>query len=359
MAISNARANQLLAHRTELPMALGCFPCPELGLCGGLKTSEVLFSCGDLCRCSEEDQRTCPFVCPLKSQDFVRRHREVGGFDLGTVGHAPAVPEPNFPAVVPWIDGRSCLAGGLPLPAVAVPLRRLFISRTGRATTRDRAALAATFAVTPQTAILVTGVSYEQPIEDYWSPARRAGFLDDLAALRPALVTTPNFSLFSDKPREDNLYNMKRIAICWQELASRHIPTALHLNARTDHDWRRWREFLIAHPEIGSVAFEFATGAAPKARSRWYLQQLVTLARSVGRGLRLVVRGGRLLLPYLRDHFARVVFIAPDPLMRARKRRMFVFRSGRIFWPKVPFRRGDKVDQLFLQNLADYSRALG
>jgi hypothetical protein len=72
-----------------------------------------------------------------------------------------------------------------------------------------------------------------------------------------------------------------------------------------------------------------------------------------------VVRGGRLLLPYLRDHFAAITFIAPDPLIRARKRRMFVFRSGRIFWRKVPYRRGDKVDQLFLQNLADYSRVIG
>jgi hypothetical protein len=213
--------------------------------------------------------------------------------------------------------------------------------------------------VTPQTALLVTGVSYEQPIEDYWSPARGAGFLDDLAALAPAMVTTPNFSLFSDKPREDNLYNMKRIAICWQELASRGIPTALHLNARTDHDWRRWQEFLIAHSEIGSVAFEFGTGAAPAARARWYLRQLVALAAAVGRRLQLVVRGGRALLPELRPHFRQVTFIAPDPLMRARKRRALVTLLGRPRWRKVAYRRGEKVDQLFLRNLAEYSQLVG
>ncbi len=226
MATSKARANQRLAHRTELPMALGCPPCPEHALCGGLKIDEVFYDCSDLCRCSEEEKKTCPHVCPSKPQEFVRRRQEVGGFDLRTIGHAPVVSEPDLPAVIPWIDGRSCLAGGLALPMVAVPLRRLFSGRTGRAIPRDRAAMAARFAVTLQAAFLVTGVSYEQPIEDYWSPARSAGFLDDLAALAPALVTTPNFSLFSDKPREDNLYNMKRIAICWHELASRGIPTA-------------------------------------------------------------------------------------------------------------------------------------
>src|SRR6185295_10010184 len=133
------------------------------------------------------------------------------------------------------------------------------------------------FAVAPGTPILVTGVSYEQPIENYWGLARGAGFLDDLAALSPALVTTPNFSLFSDKPREDNLYNMKRIAICWYELATRRIPAALHLNARTDQDWRRWREFLAAHPEINAVAFEFATGTAAKARAAWHLHHLLAV----------------------------------------------------------------------------------
>jgi hypothetical protein len=61
----------------------------------------------------------------------------------------------------------------------------------------------------------------------------------------------------------------------------------------------------------------------------------------------------------LRDYFAQVTFIAPDPLMRARKRRKFVYRDGKIIWRKVPFRRGDKVDQLFMDNLSGYSRVIG
>jgi hypothetical protein len=342
-------------------MALGCPLCPDYALCGGLKTDEVLFSCEDLCRCNDEERLKCPHVCQSKAHEYSRRLREVDGFDLGTIKSAPEVAIPALPSVIPWIDGRSCLAGPLDLPMVAVPLRRLFSGRTGRATPRDRESLAARFAATPQTAILVTGVSYEQPIEDYWSLARGAGFLDDLAALGPAMVTTPNFSLFSDKPREDNLYNMKRIAICWYELASLGIPTALHLNARTDQDWRRWRDFLIAHTEIGSVAFEFRTGAAPRARASWYMQQLVTIAGAVGRPLSLVVRGGRALLPALRAHFRQVAFIAPDPLMKARKRQVLLPGSSprRTCWRKVAYQRREKVDQLFLQNLAEYSRLIG
>lgn len=359
MPSDRARANRRLYHRTELPMALGCTPCPEHSLCGGLKVDDVLFDCGDLCRCTDQERLTCPHVCPSKPLEYTRRRQEVNTFDLMTVGQAGCIPIPDLPPIIPWIDSHSCLAGGLALPFIAVPLCRLFSKRTGRAICRDRAKLAARFAVTPGAGILVTGVSYEQPIEDYWRLARSKGFLDELAALEPALVTTPNFSLFSDKPREDNLYNMKRIAICWHEMATRKIPTALHLNARTDRDWDRWQDFLSAHPEINSVAFEFSTGAAPQERARWHLRRLVGLTGVVRRPLQLVVRGGRPLLPELREHFRQVAFIAPDPLMRTRKRRLLVACNGKPVWRKVKYTRGEKLDALFLQNLSEYARFVG
>src|SRR5262249_54158581 len=150
----------------------------------------------------------------------------------------------------------------------------------------------------------------------------------------------PNFSLFSDKPREDNLYNMKRIAICWHELATRRIPAALHLNARTDRDWCRWREFLAAHPEISAVAFEFSTGAAARARAQWHLRQLQAVADEAKRPLTLVVRGGRALLHELRGHFGQVALIATDPLMRARKRRVLIPEICGLRLKKVRYVRG-------------------
>src|SRR5262249_18289984 len=198
---------------------------------------------------------------------------------------------------------------------------------------------------------------YEQPIEHFWSAARGSTFLGELAALRPELVTTPNFSLFSDTPRDDNLYNMKRIAICWYELASRGIPTSLHLNARTDRDWDRWTDFLVGHPEITSVAFEFGTGAAPLLRGRWYVRQLQKLANAVGRPLQLVVRGGRHFLSDLRSHFSEEALIATYPLMKAQKRRRLVIRpGGKLAWQRMPYSKGEKLDTLFLENLSVYGR---
>jgi hypothetical protein len=101
MSSSNTLANRHLAHRTELPMALGCNPCPERSLCGGLKVDEVFFDCSNLCRCSPEEKRNCPHVCPSKPQEFVKRRQEVGGFGFETIAAAPFVPVPNLPRVVP------------------------------------------------------------------------------------------------------------------------------------------------------------------------------------------------------------------------------------------------------------------
>src|SRR5690349_6906121 len=126
MSSSETRANRRLAHRTELPMALGCSTCPDQALCGGLKTDEVFFDCQNLCRCNDEERLACPHVCQSKPLEYARRLREVNTFDFRTIGPAPRVPPPDLPALVPWIDGRGCLTGGLSLPAVAVPLRRLF-----------------------------------------------------------------------------------------------------------------------------------------------------------------------------------------------------------------------------------------
>ena len=86
---------------------------------------------------------------------------------------------------------------------------------------------------------------------------------------------------------------MKRIAIVHQEFLSEGMPAALHVNARTDRDWERWREYVAARPEVAHIAFEFGTGAGWGERMGWHTAQLAQLARAVNRPLHLVVRWWR------------------------------------------------------------------
>src|SRR5205814_6503726 len=169
--------------------------------------------------------------------------------------------------------------------------------------------------------LLISGVGQDRVIEYYWSHRKAAELPDQLAQLKPALITVPNYSLFLAVPREDNLYSRKRIAICWDELVRSKIPTSLHVNARTDHDWERWTEFVGERDEIRSIAYEFATGPACLERGKWHTEKLIGLANEVGRDLQIVLRGGYYYLRDISEAYAEVVFIDTSSYVKTMKRK--------------------------------------
>lgn len=298
----------------------------------------------------------CDLVCPKNAKTFVARIREVGGLDLNDVGRAPATAISDLPQVVPLVYHGFRRTADLSATAIAVPLEKMFSHRTGEAKFRDHAELSQRFRTAQNAKLVVFGVAIDQPLEDYWSIARARHIQRSLAELRPALVSTPNFSLFNDVPRWDNLHSMKRIALCWFELANTGIPTALHVNARTERDWQSWGEFLKRHTEIGIVSYEFKTGAATAARGNWHARHISRLPELAERPLRLIVRGGSRHLRQFARSFSAVAFVSPDPFIRAMKRRRLVWR-----WPQKPrwIREktdpGQSLDDLLQHNVALYS----
>jgi hypothetical protein len=184
----------------------------------------------------------------------------------------------------------------------------------------------------------------------YWRLARGTNFLKELAKLKPELVTTPNYSLFVNSPREDNLHNMKRIAICWHELASVGIPAALHVNARTDADWARWGQFVTERPEISALAFEFATGAVYSSRARWHIEHLCKMADEVGRKLQLIIRGDQ-HAKALRQSFEYVTAIDTSLYIKSMRRQKIVSNHGeKPRWIPTMTMVDEPLDRLFHQN---------
>ncbi len=102
---------------------------------------------------------------------------------------------------------------------------------------------------------------------------------------------------------------MKRIAIVHWEFLDEGLPAALHVNGRTETDFRRWAAFVADRPEITLLAYEFATGTGRAGRRGQHAAWLVDLARQVGRPLAIVVRGGADVLPAL---------AGPDPTVLSR-----------------------------------------
>lgn len=313
------------------PQALGCGACRDRVLCGGLHVRTGAFNC--LAYCCDEPG-ACDNVCPNDVSSFVARVREINGFDLEIIPRSRERERPVLPAYVPLVYGASGRTVEFAPPVVALPFHRLIDRRAEALRYSRRSALCDAFRISRRTAIVLTATDCDDPLERWWGYGKkRRIMLEGLAQLGIAAVTTPNYSLFSNVPRWDNLHAMKRIAITWHEMVSSGLAAALHVNARAVHDWRRWRDFVGERPEVNCLGFEFGTGAGRPPRLHWHADQLCRLADEVRRPLTLIVRGGKAVLDQLRESYADVCFIDATPFMKAVKRQMaWRGENGRPNW---------------------------
>jgi len=155
---------------------------------------------------------------------------------------------------------------------------------------KSRAEVEARFGIGPQTRIILIGSGRDKAIETWWKLSElRQPILAGLRALGVALITRPNYSMFTDEVRYNDMHAMKRIGTAWQEIVATGVPGAYHLNARTPQDYRRLAAFIAERPEVTDIAFEFKTGAAWRTRLPFHVAELVQLAARVGRPLNLVM----------------------------------------------------------------------
>jgi hypothetical protein len=336
-------------HTRHTP-SLGCPTCVEFGRCGGVHTDAGVFDCRDLCSCL--DKNRCDMVCRFNPRAFVGRMREVDGLSLETAPRVCARGVPDLPRVVPFVDHRYGRALTLHEPVIALSLYEVVNMATGVLHVTSRQALADRFLIKPDAAIVLSGVNKDGPIERWWELPNRPAILAGLARLGVAVVTAPNYSVLTDVPRTDNLHAMKRIFLTWTEMLAAGLPAALHVNARTDHDYRRWGELIAKRPEIEILAFEFATGGGHGERIDWHVEQLCKLADRVGRRLTLMIRGGGRKAALLRRHFAHVTLIETEAFARAiRRRRAVLTESGRLRWASSPTPKGAPIDDLVAHNV--------
>jgi hypothetical protein len=331
--------------------SLGCPTCLERDRCGGVHTDAGILDCRDLCTCA--DKTKCDMVCRFNPSEFVARMREVKGLGFENAPRTSANGVPKIPLVVPFVDHRYGRAALLDEPAVAISLYELVNMATGKVHVGSRAELAARFLVPECAQIVVSGVDKDRPIERWWELKDRRSILAVLKDLGMTLVTTPNYSVLTDVPRTDNLHAMKRILLAWTEMAAAGLPTALHVNGRTEHDYVRWGDLIAGRPEIESLAFEFATGCGRGERIDWHVAQLCALARRVERPLAIVIRGGGRKLDVLRQHFAQVSLIETEAFARTiRRRKAYLTEAGRLKWAKFVTPIGAPIDDLLAHNVS-------
>ena len=342
-----------LWHNRGEPTAMGCRECPDRPECGGLQVSASVFSCLDHCNCV--DRQACQKVCP-NNRSFVARIHEVRGFGFDDIGRRRSIPLVKLPMFAHLLFTYPKVAEPVQLPVAAIPLSAVF-NRSGKGgTALTREQVENRFRLAAKTPLILSGVELDRKIEKYWSIERgRAEVLAGIRALDPLIVTTPNYSVFIDAPRQDAMYSMKRILLTWSELHDAGLRTALHLNAVTDRDYGRMAEFLSAHPEIRAVSVEFETGAAPEEQGLYHVQQLDGLVQRIGRPLHLVFRGDARWVPLLQKSFPSITALNGSASIRTRKRRRAVFADDQLKWESAPTPEGAPLDELLAHNLRNVS----
>lgn len=341
-----------LSHDADAnSLMMGCGGCHFRAECGGLRVRAGIFDCFTHC-CGGKDN--CDVVCPKKPSQFAANLREVGGFDLAKdVPPSLIHTKSELPGFIPLLQHASSRSRRLATPAAALSLFEILQRGTSTLKHADRDALDSAYKLQPGGALFLTGTAEDAPLERWWSlgTIERRNAARAIAGLAPALVTSPNYSLFKDNPRTDDLHSMKRIVIAWEELNSAGLPCALHVNARTDFDFERWTKFIASRPEIQFISWEFATGGREGQRALWQSEQLCHLASSVGRPLGLVVRGGLKYLPALLGAFDSIQLIETSVFMKSMNRQQATAANGRIVWATEPTALGQPVDDLMEKNL--------
>ena len=300
-----------LWHNSALhSIALGCIGCRERPICDGLAVATNIWNCLSLC-CGKPN--SCDRVC-RNNPEFAIRVQEIGGFEL-RLPSAPSLTPPILPAVIPEVFHGAARVRRFAPAAASVSLYRMFDRRTGDPRYRAHADVCRYFKISEGTPLLLTGSQRDRPLERWWELGKnkRAAIIRAAQDCGVILATTPNYSLFIDRPRWDNLHAIKRIAWMHHEFLEAGMPAALHVNGRTERDFSRWAEFIIAHSEVTHLSYEFATGAGRSTRRRQHAKWLCELAAAVGRPLHLLVRRGPEVLSQLCAAFSGATFLKRRP----------------------------------------------
>ena len=343
---------QLWHDGAKNTFGLGCTRCRERELCGGLQIKPPFYDCLQQFCCRKPE--TCDRVC-RNHPDFADRFREIGTFDFHTVPRNPVLDTHKLPHVIPVIFHGTGRTIPINPKAVALSLYQIFDRRTGVPRFTEHTALCEAFVIEPGTPIVLTGIARDAPIERWWGicEKRRRAIIRTLKVIGVELVTTPNYSLFVDRPRWDDLHAMKRITIVHEEFLSEGMPTGLHVNGRTETDFHRWTKFIDARPEITHLAYEFTTGTGRSERYKQHAAWLATIAKNVRRPLHLVVRGSIKVLPVLSDAFAHISFLETSSFMKTVKRqRAYIKENASLGWQASPTTPGAPLDALLAHNIA-------
>ena len=294
----------------------------------------------------------CPNACPLAG-DFVQKVRDAGGLSPRSDLFIRQDFTAPFPAYTPCVQHEY---GDLKLPDipyVAIPTFAVFGGRPYGPSFDSGDALRQAFGIAKQTRIVLLSIADDPYLEDFWLHFDVANIPQTIAKLKVDFVTAPNFSMFLNVPRTDNVVNRNRSLLSAEALSKAGCSVVPYISALTPFDWDFWDGFFRERPGLSVCVKEFQKGDAHAERGAQWITSFRRLEDSVGRTLHLLAVAGRRHITALRQLGSYTV-VDSGPFMKTVNRRALVVDRGRLRWR--PFYCGrEGLSDLFRWNLQRYT----
>lgn len=336
------------------PVPSSCAECVFLKDCGGLDGDDFKKGCFQRCdrRCREV---VCDCVCPCAPVKFDEAWQEVGGI-CKPPRHCHQQPSGKLPPYyVPQIIHGSNRSNAFDARWVSVPLHSIlsFGRRGCEVRFESKDALCEAMKISGSSRIILSSVSHDWVIEQFWADHRYRSLLPRLSALEFDAVTVPNFSFMLDTPRTNALYNLSRIFCLIERMSDSGITTVPHINASTDGDWRKWENVVRSVPNIKMIGMEFQTGLSDRTRGSRFLQRLDRLQQASGRRLHPIAAGGAGWMRELASISDTFTAIDSTPFMKTVKRQAAIAftQGGRPHWHTRRTSESEPLDELLLENV--------
>jgi hypothetical protein len=251
---------------------LNCDLCPAAARCG--KTP-------NFCRVGHRDGPTVRDRCtlclsnPLLRMD-VRQAvtNQLGGLDLRwprpIVHHQPVDLPVHLPVLI------QAYADPVDIPWVALQASRVFGVTGSRITPKHHRPLREVYRLGPATKVALECFVEDRVLEGLW--LNRRSVIQELRGLGFDLILAPNFSVWYDHSRFEQLIQQRRSFIFFHELIEAGLPAIPDIGwSRFEPDGQLWADWVNSQPSLTAVSL-FCDGRKVHASERALRETLEDIA---------------------------------------------------------------------------------
>lgn len=240
--------------------------------------------------------------------DWLPRITQLNGLDLDTI-QSVGQTIPLLPRYIPRIRLNAEHPQARRVAALALSLREV---RALAARMRETNLSAKALLGLPQQGMLVVlGFENDGFLEKAWSIPRRRQLLAAIKDVAPDFAVAWSYSVWHrhaqgwDYPRIEQVYNIKRSLVIFQNLQSLGIPAIPHVYWGDRSDLDRWIAWLTYNPSVSTIAVDLQTADSDDVW-RTALRDLSYLRQSLHRPPRVFING-----PCVLDRLQELEFVWP------------------------------------------------